>query len=148
MRHININTLWIQEVQDREGVEFNKVLGANNPADLMAKYLSKETIDKHLNTLGQEMREGRAEKGLEMQGSSQVSPSQVTVRVARVSHHRPTTQDTSQAQELVPKMLGPQDSAVRREMSELVTSQLTSSGPRMTESGGRSVVLPHPKIEG
>ena len=69
MRHININTLWVQEVQDREGVTYQKILGTENPADLMTKYLSREVIEKHMTKLGQEVREGRAEKGLAMQGS-------------------------------------------------------------------------------
>ena len=62
MRHININTLWTQGVQDKEGVEFSKILGTNYPADLMTKYLNREVIHKHLGTPGQEMREGRAKK--------------------------------------------------------------------------------------
>ena len=50
MRHIHINTLWIQGAQNKEGVEFNKVLGTNNPADLMTKYLRREVIDGHVTT--------------------------------------------------------------------------------------------------
>ena len=70
LRHININTLWVQDVQDREGVTYRKVLGTENPADLMTKYLTRDVIVTHMTKLGQEIREGRAEKGLEMQGSS------------------------------------------------------------------------------
>ena len=99
MRHVNINTLWIQEAQDREGVEFNKIRGTSNPADLMTKYLSREVIERHLTTLSQELREGRAEKGLEMQGSSHISPNQVTIKVARVSVHRPTDGPGRQSQD-------------------------------------------------
>ena len=40
MRHININTLWVQNVQESGGVEYHKVLGTENPADLMTKYLT------------------------------------------------------------------------------------------------------------
>ena len=70
LRHINSNTLWVQEVQDREGVTYRKVLGTENPADLMTKYLSRDVINGHMAKLGQEVREGRADKGLEMQGAS------------------------------------------------------------------------------
>ena len=35
LRHMNINTLWIQGAQDKEGVAFRKVLGTENPADLV-----------------------------------------------------------------------------------------------------------------
>ena len=70
LRHININTLWVQEIQDREGVTYRKVLGTENPADLMTKYLGRDVLNGHMSKLGQEVREGRAEKGLEMQGST------------------------------------------------------------------------------
>ena len=66
LRHININTLWVQEVHDRDGVTYRKVLGTENPADLMTKSLSRDMINGHMSRLGQEVREGRAEKGLEM----------------------------------------------------------------------------------
>lgn len=59
----------------------------------MTKYLSRDVINMHLTTLGQEMREGGADKGLEMQGSSEVNPNDVTVQVARVSHYRPEIYD-------------------------------------------------------
>ena len=91
MRHININTLWIQGVQDSDNVEFQKVLGTENPADLMTKYLTRDTINKHMLTMGQEIREGRAEKGLEMQGThgAYAGGDTVQVHVASVSKSRP-----------------------------------------------------------
>ena len=67
LRHINVSALWIQDVQDREGAEYTKILGTDNPADLMTKYLARDKIDKHMSTIGQGFMEGRAEKGLEMQ---------------------------------------------------------------------------------
>ena len=70
LRHINMNTLWVQEVQGREGVTYQKVLGTENPADLMTKYLTRDVTNGHMERLGQEIRAGRAEKGLEMQGAS------------------------------------------------------------------------------
>jgi len=59
--------LWIQDVQDRDGTEYTKILGTDNPADLMTKYLARDKIDRHMSTIGQGFRSGRAEKGLEMQ---------------------------------------------------------------------------------
>ena len=84
--HININTLWAQEIQDREGVTYRKVLGTYNPADLMTKYLTRDVIVSHMTKLGQEIREGRAEKGLEMQRSSPSTSSApgAQVKVARI----------------------------------------------------------------
>ena len=97
MYHININTLWIQDVQEKEGVEYHKVLGTENPADLMTKYLTREVADKHTNALGQEVREGRAQKGLEMQGAQGGAGGvgDNGVKVAAVSRSRPPTYSIS-----------------------------------------------------
>ena len=58
---------WAAFVRHAEA-EYKKVLGTDNPADLMTKYLSRDKIDGCLKQLGQEMKEGRAEMGLELQG--------------------------------------------------------------------------------
>ena len=60
------------------------VLGTDNLADMKIKHLSRDARKKHLTTLGQELREGRAEKGLEMQSSCRVSPKHVAAKGARV----------------------------------------------------------------
>ena len=70
LRHIHISALWIQEKQDREDTTYAKVLGTENPADLMTKHLVREKIDKYLTLLHQERQEGRAESGLELQGAN------------------------------------------------------------------------------
>ena len=65
--HIHVSSLWIQDVQDREGAEYHKILGTENPADLMTKYLARDKIEKNISIIGQVHKAGRAEKGLEMQ---------------------------------------------------------------------------------
>ena len=35
LRHINVSSLWIQGRQDRKEFEYRKVLGTENPADMM-----------------------------------------------------------------------------------------------------------------
>ena len=67
LRHIHVSALWIQDVQDRGGAEYTKILGTDNPADLMTKYLARDKIDKHMSTVGQVFQQGHAGKGLEMQ---------------------------------------------------------------------------------
>ena len=69
-RHANINTLWVQEVQDREGVTYRKVLCAENLADLMTKYLIREKVDACMKSINQEVRQGRANSCLDIQGAS------------------------------------------------------------------------------
>ena len=42
LRHINVSALWIQDIQDREGAQYMKILCTENPADLMTKYLARD----------------------------------------------------------------------------------------------------------
>ena len=67
LRHIAIGLLWIQEKERREDVEFQKIDGKLNPADLMTKHLGRERAEEHARRLGQREVEGRAELGLELQ---------------------------------------------------------------------------------
>ena len=41
LRHINISCLWIQERLEEKQLELRKVLGTNNPADMMTKHLAR-----------------------------------------------------------------------------------------------------------
>ena len=43
-----------------------KVLGTENPADLMTKYLTATKIDHYMKMLSQEQREGRAKMSLKL----------------------------------------------------------------------------------
>ena len=42
LRHINVSAFWIQDIQDKEGASYMKVLGTANPADLMTKHLTRK----------------------------------------------------------------------------------------------------------
>ena len=70
LRHINVSALWIQDIQDREGAQYMKILGTENPADLMTKYLVREKADACMQRIGQEISQGRAKSGLDIQGAS------------------------------------------------------------------------------
>ena len=70
LRHINISTLWIQEKQDLHQLAMRKVLGTDNPADLMTKYLTRSVIDTHLQFMGHHRADGRAQAGLKVQGKT------------------------------------------------------------------------------
>ena len=74
-----------------------KILSTENPADLMTKYLTREVADKHTNALNQEVREGRAQKGLEMQGAQGGASGmgESVVKVAAVSRSRPPAYSVS-----------------------------------------------------
>ena len=70
LRHIHVIALWIQDIQDREGAEYLKIEGTKNPADLMTKYLARDKIDSCMANISQEVRRGRANAGLDVQGAS------------------------------------------------------------------------------
>ena len=70
LRHIIVSALWIQDVQDREGAQYLKILGTEKPADLMAKYLARDKMDSCLKPIGQYLKQGRAQSGLDVQGAS------------------------------------------------------------------------------
>ena len=71
MRHVKIETLWIQEKNETgELQEYTKVQGDSNPADLMTKNVDRRTLDKMAALLQQHFKEGRAENLLHLQTAS------------------------------------------------------------------------------
>ena len=60
LRHIATQYLWIQERTRAEDFDIAKVLGDDNPADVLTKNVSAELLHKHLETLGVEIRHDRA----------------------------------------------------------------------------------------
>ena len=64
MRHVRVGMLWVQEAAEEGHLKYTKVLGTQNPADLMTKVLSYTVIDKHMMYIAQETRTGAAEAGL------------------------------------------------------------------------------------
>ena len=62
VRHIDVNHLWLQEQCARKIIPLTKVDGTKNPSDLLTKHLSVAVIEKHLECLNLQYREGRSEK--------------------------------------------------------------------------------------
>ena len=52
VRHLAVADLWVQGAARRGEIEFTKVPGAINPADLMTKALDRPVCDRHCATLG------------------------------------------------------------------------------------------------
>ena len=67
MRDIHISLLWIQEKKSKEELTFEKVLGTENPADMMTKNLKAIKIHNRSSMLQQVFREGRAQDSLKVQ---------------------------------------------------------------------------------
>ena len=51
--------MWQQKIRDRS-VDLVKVLGTENPADLMTKHLDQKSLDKMLGKMSVVVTEGRA----------------------------------------------------------------------------------------
>ena len=61
LRHIKIGHLWIQERAEEGEIQVRKVRGDANVADLMTKHLNESSVQKYMDMLGCEFRDGRAE---------------------------------------------------------------------------------------
>ncbi len=61
VRHLAVAQLWVQDLVRGKEVRLHKVLGTENPADLMTKPLARAEIDGHLARLGLSRATGRAE---------------------------------------------------------------------------------------
>ncbi len=61
VRHLAVAQLWVQDLVRSKACRLYKVLGTENPADLMTKPLARTEIDGHLGRLGLSRATGRAE---------------------------------------------------------------------------------------
>ena len=59
LRHIDVQYLWLQQRIRNKSLQVAKVRGTDNPADLMTKFVSRESILKHLEGMSFEVTEGR-----------------------------------------------------------------------------------------
>ncbi len=61
VRHLAVAQLWVQDLVRAKECRLYKVLGTENPADLLTKPLPRAEIDGHLQRLGLSRATGRAE---------------------------------------------------------------------------------------
>ena len=66
MRHIDTSYLWLQQDSIKKKIKIDKVKGTENPADMNTKGLSGDEINKYIEALNMEFKEGRAELAPEM----------------------------------------------------------------------------------
>ena len=52
VRHLDTAHLWIQEVNAKRNMEFSKIAGCDNIADLMTKNLTSNVMMKHFHSMG------------------------------------------------------------------------------------------------
>ena len=61
VRHVEVGELWIQDAVKQKRLTVQKVLGEENPADILTKYVDKGKIHQHCNFLRTVPESGRAE---------------------------------------------------------------------------------------
>ena len=59
IRHLAITDLWIQDKVRSKTLELCKVLGADNPADVLTKYVPRQTMGKAIAHMGLVVLPGR-----------------------------------------------------------------------------------------
>ena len=64
LRHVRVGHLWIQQVSEDGELQYQKVDGVLNPADLMTKSLTAVKIQDFMTKLKQTRRGDRAAEGL------------------------------------------------------------------------------------
>ena len=64
LRHVKVGMLWIQEKQENGELEYVKVKGEENPADMMTKYLNRPTAEKLQQHLQLHFEDGRSDVSL------------------------------------------------------------------------------------
>ena len=60
LRHIDVHLLWLQQQVANKEIFLYKIKGAINPADILAKYLNREDMLKHMKYLHYAAEAGRA----------------------------------------------------------------------------------------
>jgi len=60
IRHLDVADLWAQDKVRSGAIELCKILGAENPADIMTKYIEKPLLEKMLLKMNMHVMEGRA----------------------------------------------------------------------------------------
>ena len=66
LRHVRVGMLWIQEQVEEGALVVKKVLGTENPADAMTKYLPASKMGFYMELMSQAYRGGRAEASLKV----------------------------------------------------------------------------------
>ena len=66
VRHIDTNTLWVQQAACSKRIEYLKINGTLNPADALTKQLSEPIREKHFERIQMQFVEGRAQAAPEL----------------------------------------------------------------------------------
>ena len=77
VRHLATGQLWIQEKIRHEEITLYKLLGTDNPADLLTKHVSRDRVDRYIQTMNTAREAGRADSAPQLQnGVSYACPAE------------------------------------------------------------------------
>ena len=68
IRHLHVSDLWVQEKVQKGVISIHKILGTQNPADVLTKYVDCKTMAAALDKLSLRFHEGRAKSAPAMMG--------------------------------------------------------------------------------
>ena len=60
IRHLHVSDLWVQDRLKTGDLNLTKVLGADNPADVLTKHVTRDIMMRHMSTSGLHAESGRA----------------------------------------------------------------------------------------
>ena len=60
IRHLDVIDLWVQEKFTTGAATIDKVLGSENPADILTKHVDRQALMKALDKMGMKVIEGRS----------------------------------------------------------------------------------------
>ena len=69
IRHLDVMDLWVQEKFTSKAAAIDKVLGTENPADILTKYVERAGLTAALAKLGVKSAEGKSNSALEAMGA-------------------------------------------------------------------------------
>ena len=69
MRHLHVADLWVEDRLRRGDFQLTKVLGSDNPEDLLTKHVSRDIMLRHMETIGIRAEVGRAKSAPTLQHS-------------------------------------------------------------------------------
>ena len=64
VRHLDTQSLWIQQRIRNHDLDLYKIAGEENPADLGTKYLNEKKMEKYMEEVGHRTMDGRARGSL------------------------------------------------------------------------------------
>ena len=70
LRHIDVGMLWIQQEEAQRLLNFQKIWGEENPADLFTKRLPQQKIEKFMTMLNEHRVDGRADSAMKLQAKT------------------------------------------------------------------------------